>query len=51
MDHHGFQVTGPAEVELDAPNALRDRCIERRQGVLEDPAVVVLPRCEMIRRS
>jgi len=42
MDHHRLQVPGPAQVELDAPDALRDRPIESGQGVFENPAVVVL---------
>ena len=42
VNHHRLQVPGPAQVELDAPDPLRDRRIEGDQGVLENPPVVVL---------
>jgi hypothetical protein len=42
MNHYRLQVPGPAQIELDAPDALRDRRIESGQGVFENPPVVVL---------
>ena len=42
VDHHGLEVFGPADVELDSPDPGGDRRVESRQGVFERPTVVVL---------
>jgi hypothetical protein len=43
VEYHRLKVACPAHVALDTPHSSRDRLIESRKGVFQDPPIVMLP--------